>query len=372
VRLLHIHTRFDALGEAIPTLALIRTLGAGVDHVVVAAEPIAPEARAAAGGRISFPEDFPALEGGLSLARLRAIGAAMREADLVLSHGWGAIDAPLAKTLFGPQLGIPPVIHREHVVDPAEAARPLRRRTWKRRIAFGRVAALIVPSARLEALALGPWQQPATRVCRIAPGADLAALLRKPRADALPRLIKRPGELWLGAIGALEDDAGALRLVRALAQLDEAWQLVLPGEGAAQAAVRAEALRLEIAHRVHMPGMLGDIAPAVGLFDLFAHGGGFELAPETAAAAMGAGLAFAATRIGDLGEWLGEGADAQLVGAGDDTALTSLIVRLAGSAQQRRALGDTNRRRAAAFAREMAVAALRKVCAEALGQERFP
>jgi glycosyltransferase involved in cell wall biosynthesis len=372
MRLLHIHTSFDPLGEAIGTLALIRALWAGVDHAVVAVEPIMPEARAAAGGRVAFPEDFPRLGGAPLPARLHAIGAAMREYDLVLTHGWGAIDAALAATLFGAQLGTPPVIHHEHVLDPAEAARLLRRRTWKRRIALGRVAALVVPSERLEALALGPWQQPAGRVRRIAPGADLAALLRKPRADALPRLIKRPGELWLGAIGALEDEAGALRLVRAVAALDEAWQLVLPGEGSAQAAVRAEALRLEVAHRVHMPGAIGDPAPALGLFDLFTLGGGREPSPEVAAAAMGAGLAFVAPRIGDLPEWLGDGAEAQLADAGDDTAFIRLVVRLTQGAQQRRTLGDANRHRAAAFARDTALAAMRKACADALGQERFP
>ena len=41
--------------------------------------------------------------------------------------------------------------------------------------------------------------------------------------------------------------------------------------------------------------------------------------------------------------------------------------------KQRRALGEANRRHAAAvFARDTALAALRKVCAEALGREQFP
>ncbi len=369
MRLLHIHGRFDPLGEAMGTLAFIRALWAGIDHAVVAAEPITPEARAVAGSRVAFPEDFPRLGGAPLPARLHAIGAAMHEYDLVITHGWRAIDAALAVTLFGPQLAIPPVIHHEHVLDAVEAAGPSRRRTWTRRIAFGRIAALVVPSQRIEALALGAWQQPEGRVRRIAPGADLAALLRKPRADALPRLIKRPGEFWLGALGALEDEAGALRLVRALAALGEAWQLVLPGEGPARSAIRAEALRLDIAHRVHMPGALGDPMPVIGLFDLFTHGGGIEPAPEIVAAAMGAGLAFAAPRIGDLGEWLGEGAAAQLT-APDDCA--NLIVHLADDPRQRPTLGDASRRRAVGFAQDTVIAALRRTCADALGQERFP
>jgi glycosyltransferase involved in cell wall biosynthesis len=373
MRLLHVHTRFDPLGEAMGTLMFIRALPAGVENAIVSADPITDEARTAVGGRAVFP-DFAPLGGAPLPKRLHRIGAALRNYDLVLTHGWGAIDAVLAATLFGAQLGLPPVIHHEHVLDPAEARQLSRRRTWTRRVAFGRVAALVVPSPRLEAIALGPWQQPASRVRRIGPAADLAALARKPRGDVLPRLIKRPGELWLGAIGALDEDAGAgaLSLVRALAPLDDAWQLVLPGEGPARDAVRAEALRLAVAHRVHMPGMLGDPVPALGLFDLFAHAGAREPFPGQVAAAMGAGLAFAAPRVGDLAELLGAGADAQLVAPDDDAAFTGLIARLADGPSACDALGEANRRTAAAFARDAVLAQFREVCAAALGRERFP
>jgi glycosyltransferase involved in cell wall biosynthesis len=278
----------------------------------------------------------------------------------------------MALTLFGAPMGLPPVVHHEDTLDLVEAARPSRRRTWYRRVALGRVASVIVPSRRIEALALDAWQQPAHRVRLIAPGADLAALARKPRADTLPRLIKRSGELWLGSIGALDDAGGAVALVRALAGLPEPWQLVLVGEGAARAAVRAEALAREVAHRVHLPGMLADPTGVMGLFDLLVFSGDAEPAPAIVATAMGAGLAIAAPDSGDMAEWLGEAAGDQLVPARDEAALAARIAELAADGPRRRALGGANRRDAARHDLAAVLGERKAAFAAALGQARFP
>jgi glycosyltransferase involved in cell wall biosynthesis len=368
MRLLHVHARFDPLGEAMATVQFIRALPAGVDHSVVAAEPIAPEAQRAAGSDVTFPENFPALGGPLMPARLHRIGMAMRDFDLVLTHGPNTLDVAMAATLLAKVLALPPVLHHEDLLDATDASR---RRTWYRRIALGRAAGVVVPSVRLEALALGAWQQPRARVHRIAPGAVQPA--KKPRPDALPRLIKREGERWLGSIGALTPEGGAEHLVQVLAALPEAWQLVLVGEGPAGESLRAQALQLGLAHRVHLVGLLTDPLPALGLFDLFAKGGEAEMAPALVAAAMAAGVAFAAPRAGDLDEWLGEGGDEQLCASDDEAALAALIGGLARDDARRRALGEANRLRAAElFEPTAALAARREACAAALGTARFP
>jgi glycosyltransferase involved in cell wall biosynthesis len=353
------------------SVQFIRALPAGVDHAVVAAEPIAPEARRVAGAGVVFPDDFPALGRTLLPARLRRIGMALRDYDLVLTHGAGALDVAMAATLFAKVLALPPVLHHEDLLDASETDRPSHRRTWYRRVALGRVAGLVVPSARLEALALGAWQQPAARVRRIVPGATIAA--RKPRPDALPRLIKREGERWLGSVGALSRKNGTAALLRALTALPEDWHLVVVGEGPAGEALRAQALALGIAHRLHLVGFLADPAPAFGLFDLLAIGDGAETPPAVIASAMAAGLALAAPRAGDLGEWLGERAGAQLCAPGDEAALVALIGDLARDDAKRRSLGEANRLRAATtFEPGAALAARRGACAAALGLARFP
>src|SRR5690606_19722127 len=108
-----------------------------------------------------------------------------------------------------------------------EAQGLTRSRNWYRRIALGRAAALVVPSRRLEAIALTAWQQPPARVKRIANGIPTAAYGRKPKPDALPRVVKHPGEKWLGTLAGLRAVKNLPRLVRAFAGLPEEWQLVI-------------------------------------------------------------------------------------------------------------------------------------------------
>jgi glycosyltransferase involved in cell wall biosynthesis len=83
-------------------------------------------------------------------------------------------------------------------------------------------------------------------------------------------VIKRQGELWLGTLAGLRPVKNLPRLVRAFAGLPEPWQLVIVGDGPEREVIREETLRLDIAHRVHLPGHIGDPAKVVGLFDLFA------------------------------------------------------------------------------------------------------
>ena len=76
-----------------------------------------------------------------------------------------------------------------------------------------------MPSTRLEEIALDAWAQPRWRVKRIGNGIDTVAYGRKARADALPRVIKRKGELWLGTLAGLRAVKNLPRLVRAFSGL---------------------------------------------------------------------------------------------------------------------------------------------------------
>jgi hypothetical protein len=88
-------------------------------------------------------------------------------------------------------------------------------------------------------------------VHRIVNGIDTAAYAKKPKADALPRLIKREGEngwaRWRAARG--EESAASGARLRGL----PAWHLVILGEGPEREAIRGSACGW-VGHRVHMPG----------------------------------------------------------------------------------------------------------------------
>src|SRR5690606_37031312 len=139
---------------------------------------------------VRCPEDFPALAGLPTPARLQRLARAMQGFDLILSYNRGAMDAVMAHTVFRDFHSLPPLVHHEDGFNEDEARRLKPSRNWYRRIALGRASALVVPSRRLEEIALQAWQQPPAKVWRIANGIDTAAYARKPRPDALPRVIK--------------------------------------------------------------------------------------------------------------------------------------------------------------------------------------
>jgi glycosyltransferase involved in cell wall biosynthesis len=375
LRILHLHSSFHPDGKELRAAKLINAFGKSVGHTIISGVPGALGAASAIDPRIrvSYPDDFPPLAGKPLPGRLQRLAAAMKGFDLVLTYNWGAMDAALAHTLFRDLLALPPLVHHENGFNEDEAEQRKLSRNFYRRVALGRCSVLVVPSRRLEAIAHAEWHQPEGRVVRIANGIDTAAYTRKSKPDVLPRVIKRPGEKWLGTLAGLRKVKNLPRLVRAFAGMPEEWQLVILGEGPEREAIRGEALRLDIAHRVHLPGYLFEPARAIGLFDLFALSSDSEQFPISVVEAMAAGLAVAATDVGDVAAMLAEANRRYVTPAGDEAALCAALVELADNEALRRGIGEANRARARAEYDEAAmVAAYRATYARALGRAQFP
>jgi L-malate glycosyltransferase len=375
LRLLHLHSSFHAGGKELRAAKLINAFGPEIEHVIVSAQPGALGAAAAIDRRmnVTYPDDFPPLAGRPLPGRLQRLARAMQGFDLVLTYNWGAMDAVMAHTLMRDHLALPPLVHHEDGFNEDEADKLKWSRNWYRRIALARSAALVVPSQKLESIARDVWQQPAGRVKRIVNGIDTAAYARLAKPAALPRVIKHPGERWLGTLAGLRPVKNLPRLVRAFAGLPEFWQLVILGEGPEQAEIRAEALRLGVAHRVHLPGFVADPAKAIGLFDLFALSSDSEQFPISVVEAMAAGLAVAAPQVGDVGVMLADENRPYIVPPGDEAALAAALAVLAADEPLRRSIGEANRVRARAQYDEAAmVAAYRAVYARAMRRTSFP
>jgi glycosyltransferase involved in cell wall biosynthesis len=374
LRFLHLHSTFDAGGKELRCARLINAFGPGIAHVIVSAEP-----RALAAGRHIAPSiptrylrDFPALTGWPTPGRLRRIADAMRGYDLVLTYNWGAMDAVMAHTIFARPFGLPPLVHHEDGFNDDEAVRLKRSRNWYRRLALGRAEALVVPSSGLERIARKIWLQPAEKVHRIANGIPTGTFGKTPRKDALPRLIKREGERWVGTLAGLRKVKNLPRLVRAFAGLPDEWQLVILGEGPERDAIRAEAIRLGIVHRVHLPGFT-DPTRAIGLFDVFALSSDSEQFPLSVVEAMAAGLPVAAPAVGDVAQIVAEPNRPFVVPPGDEAALAGALERLAADAALRKTIGDANRERARArFDEADMIAAYRTLYAGVMGRDTLP
>lgn len=374
MRILHLHSSFDRGGKELRAARLMNAFGQEIEHHVVSAVPGATAAASAIdkGTRVAYP-DFPSLAGKPTPGRLQRLAAAMRGYDLVLTYNWGAMDAVLAHTIFRDLLKLPPLVHHEDGFNEDEADRLKPTRNWYRRLALGRAAALVVPSRKLEAVALGPWQQPRGRVHLIPNGIALAGYAKKPRPDALPRIVKRPGELWVGTLAGLRAVKNLPRLVRAFAGLPPEWQLVILGDGPEREAIKAQAQASGVATRVHLPGFAPDPSKAVGLFDVFALSSDSEQFPISVVEAMAAGLPVAAPAVGDVAEMVSAENRSLICAPHDDAALAGTLLALASDGGLRARIGAANRAHAQAHYDEQAmIAAYRQVYAQAMGRASFP
>ncbi|MCX7284752.1 MAG: glycosyltransferase [Novosphingobium sp.] len=355
LKLLHLHSTFDAGGKERRVVALMNRWARGpagrtLEHHIVSAVPSAMGAQALIDKRVKafFPFGFPPLAGKLRIGRLQRLARAMQGFDLVLTYNWGAMDAAMAHAVFAPGMGLPPLIHHEDGFNADEAGGLKRYRNWYRMIALSRASALVVPSRNLERIALDIWKQPRARVQRIANGIDTTLYARKPRPDALPRLVKRAGEKWLGTLAGLRAVKNLPRLVRAIQGLPPQWHLVILGEGPEREAILAEAARLGIDHRVHLPGHVADPSAAVSLFDIFALSSDSEQAPLSVIEAMASGLAVASPAVGDVADMVAPENRPFIAPPGDEQALGQAIATLAADDALRQRIGKANRARAAA------------------------
>ena len=348
-KILHLHSTFDAGGKEVRSVRLMNALGKAFHHAIVSGDPARRGAASLIkpGVPVSWPV-FPSLSGKPLPGRLMKLAQAMAGYDLICTYNWGAIDAVMAHTLFADVYKLPPLVHHEDGFNEDEADRLKTRRNWYRRIALGRVAALVVPSKQLERIALDVWQQPRSKVRLIPNGIEVNAFARRPKKDALPTLIKREGERWVGTLAGLRKVKDLPALVRAFAPLPDAWQLVIVGDGPEGDAIRAEAERLGVADRVHLPGFAPDPARVVGLFDVFALSSRSEQAPISLVEAMAAGCPVVAPRVGDVAAMVASENGPWLAAAGDEAGLAAALAEMAADPALRQRVGEANRLKARA------------------------
>lgn len=349
LRILHCHSTFAAGGKEVRSVALMNAFGADAEHTVVSAEPEAMAARALLSPslKVRFPTDFPSLTGKPTPWRLVTLAEAMQPFDLICTYNWGAMDAAMAHGVFAGSLRLPPLIHHEDGFNEDEAERLKPMRNIYRRAALRNAHKLVVPSRQLEDIALKVWQQPTAKIARIANGIDTAAFAAAPDPAAL-RVIKRPGERWVGTLAGLRAVKQLPLLVEAMQALGEEWHLVIAGEGPERETIRARAAQLELSHRVHLAGAIAAPARIIGLFDIFALSSRSEQFPLSVVEAMAAGLPVAAPDVGDIRAMLAPENRPYVAVPQDAAALGQMLAELAGDDALRGAIGAANRTRARA------------------------
>ena len=348
VRILHLHSSFSLGGKEARAVRLMNAFGDAARHVVVSGVPDALGARdaIARGIRYEVAQDPPSLTGRPSVARFEAIARLMRGFDLVLTYNWGAIDGVMARRVFGK--GAPPLVHHEDGFNADEAGGLKRERNVYRRIALAAAHALAVPSQALERIALDVWKQPSTRVHRIVNGIPTMLYADRPDRRAIPGLIRREGEVVIGAVAGLRAVKNLPMLVRACGGVSGRWRLVIVGEGPEEATIRQSAAMMGLTDRLVMPGFLPRSYDYTGLFDIAALSSSSEQFPLAVVEAMAAGLPVVSTPVGDVPVML-SAENAPLIAAEvGEVPLRDGLQRLVGDADLRRSIGAANQAKARA------------------------
>ncbi|HYJ81930.1 MAG TPA: glycosyltransferase [Allosphingosinicella sp.] len=350
VRILHAHSTFGHGGKEARAVQLMNAFGAAAEHQVISAAPGELGAGKALDPavKVGFPVDAPPLAGLPGLPRLFRLSRYMRRFDLVLTYNWGAFDAVMARYLFARGMNLPPLVHHEDGFNQDEAGELKTRRNLYRRLGLAAAHALVVPSARLEAVARKAWAQPPARVVRIANGIDVARYSASP-AREIPGLDGRGGGVVIGTVAGLRPVKNLPRLVRAFAAMtSREARLVIVGAGPESERIAAEARSLGVVDRVLMPGFLADPALWIGRFDIFALSSDSEQFPISLVEAMAAGLPAVATAVGDVARMVADDNRPLIVEASDEAAFAAALDSLAERPDLRRAIGRANRERAAA------------------------
>lgn len=210
---------------------------------------------------------------------------------------------------------------------------------WKNRLfeyldrrALRRFAAVVTVS-RVQLEQLRADGVPADRLTQV-PNA-WAALAPPLERAAARRELGLPAEgFTLGWVGRLSGEKGPDVFLEGLARLKvQGWTAAVLGDGPDRAALGARAGQLGLGGRIHWSGVVPDAARLYRAFDVFVLSSRTEGIPIVLFEAMHAEVPIVATRVGGVGEVVGEG-EALLVPALDPAALAAAIDTVAAQPQE--------------------------------------
>jgi glycosyltransferase involved in cell wall biosynthesis len=258
--------------------------------------------------------------------------------DVVHTHN----PQPLAYGAAAGRLARTAVVHTKHGVNPDRG-----RRLWLRRVGGHLAHAYVAVSPATADVARDNRECVARRLHVIANGVDLAAYA----PDAVARRETRaelgvPAEAFLlGTVGRVSVEKDHALLVRAAGPLlGPRVRLVIAGDGAELANVRAEAKRYE--RWVILTGVRRDVPRVLAALDAFVLSSRSEGLPLALLEAMACGLPAVATNVGGVADVLDHGGAGHLVPPRDEEALRGALEALMADPAAARELGARARERA--------------------------
>jgi glycosyltransferase involved in cell wall biosynthesis len=339
--LLHIFPSFKVGGAQVRFAQLANAFGRSFRHRI-----FAMDGQYGCRERLSTELDVDSVEilvnKGHVLRNAMRFRQALRKVrpQLLVTYNWGAIEWAIANWL--------PHARHVHIEDgfgPEEANRQLPRRVWTRRLVLRR-STIVLPSQTLMRIATETWRLKRAQLHYIPNGIDCAhfANLSAHLPPALPWLGHDP---VIGTVAALRPEKNLARLIRAVRRVLEATpcRLVIVGDGPERPGLEKLVAELGMGERVFFTGYVPDPCGYYSSFDVIALSSDTEQMPYTVIEAMAAGLAVAATSVGDL-PYMVSADNLPFLAPCADEALARVLRGLLEDRARRVQIGDANRRKA--------------------------
>ena len=329
----HVFPAFAVGGAQVRFAALANHFGGAFRHVVVSLDGnLACAERLDASLDVTFPAiDAPKHKVLANVLRYRRLVRAWRP-DVLVTCNWGAIEWAMANR--------PAVTRHVHIEDgfgPEERDEQIRRRVLTRRFVLAR-STVVLPSRNLWRIATGIWGLAKEHVHYVPNGIDLQRFVPAPHTAVREVPV-------IGTVAALRKEKNLGRLLRAFAGLTMPARLAIVGDGPERPALEALAGQLGIAGRVTFLGHIDDPSTVYAGFDVFALSSDTEQMPLSLIEAMAAGLAVAATDVGDVRSMLAE-PNRSFVGKLYEFELARSLAALLADPALRGRLGQANRAKA--------------------------
>ncbi|MGH8102041.1 MAG: glycosyltransferase, partial [Chthoniobacterales bacterium] len=208
IHLLHVFPSFEIGGAQMRFARLVQNHGLRYRHSIVALDKKAEMSARLSGEAQTQLRllDFDKKRFWANLKRFRKTIIEI-DPDVLVTYNWGAIEWALANRLSPSRRHV----HIEDGFGAEEARRQLRRRVWLRRVILsGKQTTVVLPSRRLEQIALRMWRLPASRVLYIPNGIDCARFWVDPDSRC-----RRPPPIIVGTVATLRREKNIPRLIEA-------------------------------------------------------------------------------------------------------------------------------------------------------------
>lgn len=345
--LVHVFPSFGTGGAEVRTAIIINATAGLFRHTILSITGETRGKQLVNGNAILDRVPRPDSLGGFP----RAIGKALRalRPDLLLTYGWGGMDAIIAGRLCG----VRRIVHVEDGFLPDETARQKPHRLLVRQVVLRAASRLVIPSQTLAGIADRLWHLPARKVCYVPNGVDSSRFAPGPphaRSAARRRLGFAETDVVVGTVGHLRPEKNHARLLDALANTRSGsnLKLLLVGDGELRGALERQIQERGLSGRVVFAGAVADPSDCYRAMDLFALSSDTEQMPIVVLEAMATGLAVVSTDVGDVRGMVVAGNQEYVTPLGDEAAFTRALDTLSRDHERRATLGGANKLRACA------------------------